>query len=247
MNTIIVDDEPHCINRLRGLLARYGNRLVIVGEYTDADTAANAINNLQSGVVFLDVQLGDKTGFDIIRQVSPTACHIVFTTAYEAYAVQAFRVSALDYLLKPIERESLEQAMAKIFHRTGEMQLAQRLEVLLDNLSAENNQRKISIPTAEGYKFLNATDIIRCQAAVNYTVVYTVQGQKYTVSRTLKHFEDLLSPYGFFRIHQTHLINLDHVEKYTRGNGGAVILSDLTTLEVSSRRKEAFLKRMLPS
>lgn len=241
---IIVDDEPHCSDALQELLVPHAERIGIVAVCATAAEAIAAIGKHQPDVVFLDVQLGGKTGFDILKHVAPVTFQVVFTTAYEAYAVQAFRFSALDYLLKPIDRGDFDETMVRVYQHTHHQQLGRQLEVLLENLSAAGGPKKITVPTTAGYRFLNTADIIHCRSDINYTHIHTVQGQQYTVAKTLKHFEELLTPHHFLRIHPSHLVNLKYVDRYVRGKGGTVTLVDGTSLEVSARRKDALLKRM---
>ena len=164
----------------------------------------------------------------------------MFTTAYERYAIDAFKFSAIDYLLKPIASEDFENTLQKIFKKAEHTKLNEKLAVLLANLSTENVSKKISIPTHDGHEFLSISDIIRCQSNVNYTHIFSKDQKKYTVSKTLKYFEDLLSDYGFFRVHNSHLINMSYIKAYSKN--GYVTLTDNNKLEVSVRRKEAFIK-----
>ena len=198
------------------------------------------METLRPDIVFLDVQLNEKTGFDVLSSVSHRDFCLIFTTAYEQYAIEAFKFSAIDYLLKPIAKEDFENAMRKALQRVEQNHLNEKINVLLSHISKENNPKRISIPSKEGYSFLNITDIVRCEADVNYTHIFTLDGKKHTVSKTLKYFDGLLSHHGFFRIHSSHLINLNSVKTYAKS--GYVTLSDNTKLEVSVRRKEAFIK-----
>ena len=237
MKIAIIDDERHCTDRLLHFLQPHRANMEIFC-FDTVETAIAGIETQRPNLVFLDVQLQQKTGFDVLSAVPLGGFGLVFTTAYEQYAIDAFKFSAIDYLLKPIAREDFENALQKAFKQLEHVQLNERINLLLSHVSTET-PRKISIPSRDGYTFLSIQDIVRCEADVNYTHIFTSDGQKHTVSKPLKHFEGLLTPYRFFRIHNSHLIHLDCVKAYAKN--GVVTLLDGTTLEVSSRKKEAFI------
>lgn len=235
----VIDDEQHCRDRILALLEPYKGK-ILVECFSAADEAIKGIDSLHPDIVFLDVHLHDKTGFDVLSTVSQREFCLIFITAYDQYAIEAFKFSAIDYLLKPIDVEDFENALKKGFEKVEEAYLSERINILMSHLSTNNLPKRISIPTFDGYTFLDIPDIVRCQADINYTHVFTSSGKKHTVSKPLKHFEGLLSAYGFFRIHNSHLINLSYVKGYAKS--GYVILSDNSSLEVSVRRREAVLK-----
>jgi len=240
----IVDDEQHCIDQLVALLDHYRDRVSISSIHHELDGALQGIGKYRPDVVFLDVQLGERTAFELLQQLPHVDFTLIFTTAYEQYAISAFKYSALDYLLKPIGKTDFDQALNKAIVKTERDQSAEKVRILLNNLSQDVKRKKISIPTVDGLLFINVSDIIRCEADVNYTDIFMVTGQKHTVSKTLKYFDDLLSGSNFFRVHQSHLINLDHIKKYQRGKTGTVVMADNTSVEVSLRRKEQLLSRL---
>lgn len=239
MNIAVIDDEQHCTDRLLALLEPYKDKIETIC-FDTVDGAIKGIETLHPNIVFLDVQLHDKTGFDVLSSISNRNFCLIFTTAYEQYAIEAFKFSAIDYLLKPIAKDDFENAIRKAFERVEQNQLNERINVLFSHLYKEPTIKRISIPTKEGYNFLNITDIVRCEADVNYTHIFTIDSIKHTVSKPLKHFEGLLSNHKFFRIHNSHLINLNHVKSYAKS--GYVTLLDNTKLEISIRRKEEFIK-----
>lgn len=239
MTIVIIDDEQHCVDRILFLLRSYGPHIQVTC-FSTVDEAVKGIEEHRPDIVFLDVHLNEKSGFDVLSAVSYRNFNLIFTTAYEQYAIRAFKLSAVDYLLKPVDQEDFENAMQKAQKKIEQEQLYGRIDVLLSHLSEEHLPQKISIPSKEGYTFLNIADIIRCEAEVNYTHIFSSDGKKYTVSRSLKYFEELLSQQNFFRIHNSHLINIAYVKTY--GRAGYVTLSDHTKLEVSIRRKDEFFK-----
>ncbi|KAB7530329.1 response regulator [Flagellimonas olearia] len=239
MIVAIVDDEQHCIDHLVHLLQPHIGILEIVS-FNTVSEAIKGIDELHPNIVFLDVQLHDKTGFDLLASVSYREFNLIFTTAYEKYAIEAFRFSAIAYLLKPVDREDFEYAFQKAMEKSEQAQLHERINVLLSNISTEHNPKRISVPHKDGYLFLVATDIIRCQADINYTHIFTSDGKKHTASKTLKHFEQLLVGHNFFRTHNSHLINLRYVTSYHRD--GYALLDNGERLEVSTRRRESFIK-----
>lgn len=240
IRTIIVDDEQHCIERLTKLVKPLKN-ITLLGAYSTVEDGFRAILDLAPDLVFLDVQIHDETGFDLLKRVGKTGFEVIFTTAFDAYAVQAFKFSAIDYLLKPIDSEDLLLAVEKVSEKQAKDDFAKKMDILINNLNAKGQHKKISIPTSEGYTFIEVSQIIRCQSDVNYTNIHLKGNQKMTVAKTLKSFEALLSECRFFRIHNSHLINLERISTYTKGKGGYVTMEDGSLIEVASRRKEAFL------
>ncbi len=240
---MIIDDEQHCIDRLAMLLeTQCGDTVHIMDAFTNAADAGRAIQKYKPDLVFLDIQLGETTAFDLLRDVGEVNFEIVFTTAYDKYAARAFRFSALDYLLKPIDAEDLKQAVNRHLKKNASIQTTQKLEVLLGNLYSDS--KRICVPVANGLLVLKVEDIIRCHAEINYTVIHMRDKQKITVARTIREFEEMLSDHHFFRVHNSDLVNLDEVKAYNRGRGGYVKLKDNTEIEVSVRRKAEFLIRL---
>ncbi len=246
INAIIIDDEQHCADRLSTLLTTHCSQSIyLAGSFQTLETGIRGIRKLQPDVIFLDVMLGEQTGFDLLEQLGDVSCAVIFTTSYDKYAVQAFRFSAIDYLLKPVDPDDLNEAVEKLQEKISKEELSEKFDVLFHNLKAmQGASRKISIPTSNGLTFLQISDIIRCQSDVNYTVIYLKNKRKITVARTLKEFEELLTDYNFYRVHNSHLINLAYIKSYHKGKGGSVQMTDQSEIEVATRRKEDFLKKM---
>lgn len=245
MRAVIIDDEQSCIERLSVLLAgNHADTVELIASCRTVKEGLDVLTKLNPDVVFLDVQIQEQTGFDLLQQVPEIRFEVVFVTAFEKYAVQAFKVSAIDYLLKPVDPEDLRQAIGKLHQKLSRQEMSRKLDVLFHNLKTiEGASKKISVPTINGLEFLQVSDIIRCEADANYTHIVLKNKQKITVAKTLKEFEELLTEYNFFRIHNSHLINLAHVVRYEKGKGGFVSMDDNSQIEVSTRRKEEFLQR----
>lgn len=239
---IIIDDEQHCIDDLTALIGKHAPSVSIIGAFRTVSSGLDGIRMLAPDVVFLDVAIGEQTGFDLLQQVGRVDFDIIFTTAYDQYAVQAFRFSALDYLLKPIAGDDLKRAVERLDKKAAGQELSRKLENLLHNM--EDPNKRIGVPVASGLVFLQVSDIIRCESSSNYTLLFTADKQKLIVSRTLKEFETLLAPYRFFRVHHSHLINLRYIKSYNKGKGGMVTLTDNSVIEVSTRRKDEFLREL---
>lgn len=245
IKTIIIDDEPHCADRLLRLLRQ--NEIVnVVAVASAVEEGVELVNRLRPDLIFLDVQLGNRTGFDLLQCVSFRDFEIIFTTAYENYALRAIKSSAIDYLLKPIDEDDLALALQKLQEQLSKKMTAARLDTLLHNIGQKQDiHKKIVLPTIHGFELLNVADIIRCESSVNYTTLFLNDKRKFVVAKTLKEFEVILGDFQFFRVHNSHLINLEYIQKYQKGNGGTVILNDGSEIAVSTRRKEDFLKRLL--
>lgn len=241
--SIIVDDELKSRESLKILLEDFCENVEVKAVCQNVEEALSAIERYDPQVVFLDIQMQRETGFDLLAQLTKTDFEIIFTTAYSEYAIKAFKFSAIDYLLKPIDIGELKRAVEKVEKKLSG-NIATRLEKLIENLKPPTPQSyKVALPTADGLVFVKIEDIIYCEASSNYTNIYTLDGKKHIVSRTLKEYEDLLVDHNFFRIHNSHLINLSCIKKYVRGEGGYVIMVNDVSLDVSKRKKDAFLAR----
>jgi two-component system LytT family response regulator len=244
LKAIIVDDETHCIHRLSEMLKDYcANNVELLDSFLSVNEGIAGILKLQPDVVFLDVQMNDKTGFDLLNEIPDINFEVIFTTAYEKYAVQAFKFSAVDYILKPVDAQDVVAAVNKVNKKISGNEISQKINTLFHNLN-NNQAKRISIPTADGITFLEINDIVRCQSQINYTMIFLKDKQKITVAKTLKEFEELLSDYNFYRVHNSHLVNLSCIKKYHRGKGGTISMIDHSEIEVSSRRKEGLLERL---
>lgn len=244
IRSIIVDDEQKSRESLRILLQDFCEDVEICALCQNVTEGIEAIKQYQPDVVFLDIQMQRETGFDLLAKIHPITFEVIFTTAHSEYAIKAFKFSAIDYLLKPIDIDDLQKALAKVAQKQNQ-NISGRLEHLIQNLkSTTPDNYKLALPTTDGLVFVKLNDILYCEASSNYTEIYTFNKTKYIVSRTLKQYEDLLGEHNFFRIHNSYLINLNAVKKYVRGDGGYVVLENDVSLDVSKRKKDAFLSRI---
>ena len=242
----IVDDEPFCCESLGTLLERYCPDVKILDICYSAASALKSIRDKKPDILFLDIEMPHMNGFELLEQLPEIDFKLIFTTSYDQYAIKAIRFSALDYLLKPIDREELQKAVQKLIVQNSHP-LPQQIEILLQKLNhpviAVN---KIAIPTMEGLQMIFVESIISCGADSNYTILLLKNKQKIIASRTLKEIEEMLEDYSFARVHHSWLVNLNEVEKYIKGEGGYLLMSDGTTVDVSRSRKEMLLKKLQP-
>jgi len=238
---VIVDDESKARNALKKLLERHCPNIAVLAEGDCVKAGVELIRKHRPDVVFLDVQMPDGTGFDLLEQIGEIDFKIIFASAYDKFAIQAFKFSAVDYLQKPVEAEELVDACSRISGDGKYTEINKKLEVLLSN---RNSFEKIALPTLEGIDFVKIKEIVRCESDNNYTNIFLVSGQRIVVSKTLKEYDEMLSPFNFFRIHKSSLINLGFLKKYRKGDGGTVVMEDGAELEVSRRRKEDFLNAL---
>lgn len=249
IETLIIDDETHCIDHLAGLLATYcGSFVRLAGWARSVEEGWRSIVQLRPQLLFLDIQLQEETSFDLLKRFPVIDFDIIFVTAYEKYAIQAFKFSAIDYLLKPVDPDDLRLAVGRLEQKRSKEESAKRFETLFFNLrSGPGMPRRITVPTVKGLEFLPVQDIVRCESHINYTSIFLANGQKLTVAKTLKEFEELLADHNFYRVHNSHLINLACIKSYRKGKGGSVVMTDNTEIEVSTRRKDDLLKRLSES
>jgi two-component system LytT family response regulator len=243
-HVLIVDDENQSRALIRKLLADHFPNF-IVEEAATVEEAREKINTIQPQLVFLDVQMRNETGFDLLDQLGKRELAIIFTTAHSEFAVKAFRYSAIDYLLKPIDAEefvsAVQKAKQQLLHNTA---ITNGQVEFLQNIVSANNTLpdKLTIPTAEGFILIPVDDILYCRAMSNYTEFYLKQREKIVSSYTLGYYEELLANRHFFRAHRSYLVNLGHIKMYKRGDGGTITMSDGEEIEVSRNNKEAFLQ-----
>lgn len=241
MRTLIIDDEQECRRATRLIAEKYCPNLQIVGEANSVTTGLKAIDKLQPELVLLDIQMQDGTGFDLIKHYETIPFKIIFITSFDQYALQAFQLSALDYLLKPIEPELLINAVHKAITVDVSHTIKQQVEIQLASLQAK---QRIALPTLEGLEIFNLDDIMYCESDSNYTMFYLKNNSKFMVSRTIKEYEDILPEKQFVRIHKSYIINLLFVTKYIKGDGGDIVLSNGVCLPIARLRKDKLLEKL---
>jgi two-component system LytT family response regulator len=244
IRSIIVDDEFKSRESLKILLEDYCEGISVDAACQNVAEATAAITELRPDVVFLDIQLQRETGFDLLSKFKNFDFDVIFTTAYSEYAIKAFKFSAIDYLLKPIDIGELKKAIEKVA-KNQDNAVTERLQQLLQNLRNETPENyKLALPTSDGLVFVKVNEILYCEASSNYTEIVMSDNKKYIVSRTLKEYDDMLGEQNFYRIHHSYLINLNGIKKYVRGDGGYVVMNNDKSLDVSKRKKEGFLSRI---
>ena len=239
MKCIIIDDERHCIKTLTNLIETHFREVSILVSCLDATKAYDLILLHRPDFIFLDIEMPLLNGFDLLSKFETLFFDVIFTTAYDSYALKAIKFSALDYLLKPISTEDLSAAIEKISKKLSNISMAQ-----LQMATAIHNKQlpgTIALPTNDGLSFAAVSDIIFCTADGSYTKMNMIDNSEILLSKTLGDVDELLNEYHFFRIHNSSLINLKHVKKYIRGEGGEVIMSNGQSLQVARTRKTDFL------
>lgn len=245
IKTVIVEDEEKSVYVLHELIRQQASDLTVCGTASHIDSAVQLIETSAPDLVFLDVRIGDGTGFDVLRKLSHRNFELIFFTAYNHYALDAFRFAAIDYLLKPIGIQEFEEAVERVRKRIGEKQRQFPTDTLLYNLAQQYQQhKKINIATLNGYEFIELSNIVWCKSDNTYTTFYLTDQSRIFSSRNLGYYEDLLSKSNFCRIHHSVMINMQLIKSYVKGKGGHVIMADGAELEVSQRRKGEFLDRL---
>jgi two-component system LytT family response regulator len=239
IRAIIVEDEPGGRKLMQRLLEVHCPEVRVLEAVASAKEGRRAIALHNPDVVFLDVEMPGESGIDMLRGMGPVGFHVIFVTAHQDYAIEAIRLSALDYLLKPVRTAELVEAVKRIGGRRHSGIAADQVKALFHNLEAADP--KIGVSTRKGVLFVRIRDIVRCDAVSNYTKIVVASGETYLASRTLKHFEELLGPHAFVRVHQSHLVNARYIRQYVRGDGGSLLLTDGTTVEVSRRYKDRLM------
>ncbi|MFC3417549.1 LytR/AlgR family response regulator transcription factor [Algoriphagus hitonicola] len=239
----IVEDEPQSAERLKLLMERsHLDLFELIGVIKKAQEVLGFFQENSPDLVFWDVELGEKTAFELLAEIPKKDFQIIFTTGHQEYALQAIKANALDYLLKPVDAEELAKSLKRVEVQRSNGVNPSDLEAILKSILPLKNLQKIALPTASGLEFVPIDSILRCQADVNYTHFFLRDGRKITSSKTLKEYEMQLVSQDFFRVHNSHLVNLKEVRFYTKGKGGFLTLNDGTEVEVASRRKEELLQ-----
>ncbi len=245
IQAIIIDDEKKCIALLQQLLQESFPEVQVVATSTKPEEGIKLIRQHEPALLFTDIEMPNRNGFQVVEATQDVGYDVIFTTAYQQYAINAIRFAALDYLLKPVDADELAAAIGRYKSRHKHDQQQQQFELLFSNLkNIAQPFQKISIPTTEGIIFLATTDIICIEASGSYTRLFLKSGEAIVTSKNLKEFEEMLPQQSFFRIHHSYIINTNEIKRYIKGDGGAVIMTTSAELPVSKRRKEEFISRL---
>ncbi|MCD6065591.1 MAG: DNA-binding response regulator [Bacteroidetes bacterium] len=243
MNALIIDDEKNGAEALQLLIARYCDGITVVGVEHSADSAIKSILRLKPDIVFLDIEMPTATGFDVIAATQQENYAVIFTTAYEQYAIRAFKAQAVDYLLKPIDVDELIKAVEHACNRVQSKQW-KSIAGELNNLLKASPAKKVSISVNGGTQLISANEIVRLESDSNYTNVYLKNGQRFLVCKTLKVMADQLKDQNFVRVHSSHLINVNEIETYFKGDGGNLVLKNKESIPVSRKNKPELMARL---
>lgn len=244
LRTVLIDDETTGREALKVLLRDHCPDIIVVGEAPSIRKARDLSRDID--LMFLDIELPDGTGFDLLDDLGPRTFDVILVTAYDQYGIRAVKAAATDYLLKPVIPEELCAAVERVLWRHKERRSGDRTPAAtFSSVPPVQVLQRLALPNAEGLSIVEVADIVRCQAHSNYTEFHLVDGRKMMISRSMGEYEQFLTASGFFRVHKSHIINMCHVRNYVRGKGGYVVMTDGSHVDVSVRRKEAFLNLLL--
>jgi two-component system, LytTR family, response regulator len=243
IKAVMIDDEWHCLNALDFLIKEYCPEVQVLEKSQSAQNGIKAIEQWKPDLIFLDIEMPFMNGFELLEQLPEISFAIIFTTSYDQYAIKAIRFSALDYLMKPIEPGELVNAVKKVKEQRH-LPFAEQFQMLLKKIQGKDVIfHKIAVPTSEGFELVLADQVIRCEADNNYTHFFLKNNLKITACRTLKEIEEQVQDFRYFlRVHNSHIVNLNEVSKYIRGEGGYLVMSDGSNVNVSKSRKDSLLK-----
>ncbi len=241
IRTVLIDDEKNALEVLEIQLAEYCKEVEVLATALGGEQGIEAIKKYKPDLVFLDIEMPHKNGFDVIHETKFCNYQVVFTTAYDQFAIKAFRYSALDYLLKPIDILELKAALSKVLKYGRADDLDTKMEIFFQKYNLAN-RKLIALPMGAAVQFIQADEIIRCESDSNYTHIHMQGGRKLIVAKTLKEVEETLEGLSFFRIHQSHLINMNHISQFYKGDGAYVMMDDGSSVNLSRNKKDAFME-----
>jgi two-component system LytT family response regulator len=240
INAVIIDDEPINITNLQNLIQLHCTDVRVVATALDADSGKDIILQSKPDLIFLDIKMPRKSGFDLLKELSSFDFEIIFVTAHDQYGIQAIKFAAIDYLLKPVSISELKDAIAKVTVKQKWMRQNQQIENLISMLAQSQNkaEHRIALPTGKEIRFAGPGEIIRCQSSNNYTTFFLADGEKILVSKPIFEFEELLKGYGFVRCHQSHLVNIKYIKSWIKEDGGYLMLTDKSEIPVSKQKRD---------
>lgn len=242
LKAVIIDDEPDCVKLLALQLKMYCPKVQVLAECTSSETGLIRIKELQPDIVFLDIEMPVMNGFQLLEKLGNINFSLIFVTAYDQFAVKAFRFNALDYLLKPIDGKDLKVAVEKALQQKPSLEQLKLMKQQL-NVGEKHFPDKIALPFQNGVIFTEIKNILYCESENNYTRFYVVEGRNYLVSKTLGDIQEILEERNFLRVHRQFLVNLDHIKKYVRGEGNYLILTNEINIPVARNKKEKLIER----
>jgi two-component system LytT family response regulator len=245
IRAVLIDDETDSNRILQTLLENYCPNIRVVGAADGVETATVLIRDAGPDLVFMDIEMNEGNAFDLLNRLQPIQFHVIFVTAFDNHAVRAFKYNAIDYLLKPVNIRELCAAVDKLSGRRVESGILERVKGLLDGMRADPGERKMAVPTATGLSFIVLRDIVRLEAKGAYTIIHLQDRTKINSTVPFGYYEDLLPESMYFRVHHSHIINLNKIKSYQKGRGGYVTMEDGTSIEVATRRREGFMQRLL--
>jgi two-component system LytT family response regulator len=245
MKLIIIDDESHAREALSLMVELYYPEASVTATFAGIQKAVETIRNTKPDVLLLDMEIGEERGSDILKYFPRPTFKVIFITAYQHYALEAFRCAALDYLLKPVDPDLLVSALDKAADLTGLENLAGKIDIFLSNTSgSDKNTKRLALKTADDIHIVNIRDIMYCEADHSYTIFHLADDTRIMVSNTLGDYEDMLNSFGFVRIHKSYLLNMDYLSRYEKADGGNAILKNNTSLPVSIRKRDQFIQSL---
>ncbi|MFH4968930.1 LytTR family transcriptional regulator DNA-binding domain-containing protein [Gaetbulibacter sp. M240] len=240
IRAIIIDDEFNAINNLKWEIENFCDDIEICDTFTNPKNAISAINYLKPDCVFLDIEMPEMDGFQLLAQLEYRDFDLIITTAYDNYAIKAFKEHAIDYLLKPIDSEDLNNTIARVRKNKTKNNLGEEVKKIIDTISRENQPKRIALPLVGKTKYVNMVDILYCKSDGNYTEIYLKNSEKEMLSKKLKEFEDMTSD-DFFRVHNSYLVNINSIKEFVKSDGGYIVLEDGTHIPVSRSKKTDLL------
>lgn len=242
LRAVVIDDIDSIRTKNIDIIKSNCSNIAIIGQANSVESGVSLIKQIVPDIVFLDVEMPDGTGFDLLQKLKPINFKVIFITGYEDFAIRAFRFSAIDYLLKPLDADDLVEAVSKAEEALSKDVMELKLNTLFSNLERPKNLQKLVLKTAEKIYSVNIQDIVNCESDKNYTTFYFINAPKLVVSTTLKEYETLLKPFQFFRAHQSHLINMLYFDHFIKTDGGnTIVMKNKNTIPLATRKKEEFL------
>jgi len=240
LNTLIIDDEKQARNSLRSDLSKHEDTITILGEADSVESAVKLINDKKPDLVFLDINLGDGSGFNVLEKTTFKSFKTIFVTAYDQYAIKAFKVSALDFLLKPVDLDELTDAIGKAKSLLTSNTSAEQIKIFRES-KVNDSEKKIVLKELDAVHIVKVNDLIACEASGIYTTFYINNNKQIVVSKNLKEYEEILEPYNFLRVHNSFLINANKIEKFEKSDGGFLIMEGGQRVPVSQRKRDVVM------